>query len=179
MLISGLESFSQSISDIKYADCETVVVTKKEVTAFFDIIFDMIIELDNYHEQQENNIVKLISGDIKRDKRKTLNEFKNDDKITYLLKYQDKYIGFCTFTPVLNDKNKIIGCNFDFFYIKDEYRGKGLGRYFFQDSIQRIQKDIKNIKFITTSVVYDNGPARYLYEDNGFKPYHISLIKQL
>lgn len=101
-----------------------------------------------------------------------INNYRNNIKI---IKYNNEIIGL--YTNYMNENNE----NFvGLFYLRADFRGKGIGTKVLQEQL----KIDKENKVNTTLQVFKQNPARFLYEKVGFEIYeetehHYKMIRKI
>ena len=122
--------------------------------------------------------IKEFLGDIKRFKKKRLEEFKKDIKssLKYVVVIEEKgeIIGFGIAN--VNKENKKFGAT-PMIYVKKEFRKKGVASKIKKELLKWLKS--KKVKYVSTGMFIKNKPSINLNKKFGFKIVAIRMQKDL
>jgi len=148
----------------------------KDVSAIEDIYVKGV--RDEGKLQFSGEKIKEFLGDIKRFKKKRLEEFKKDIKssLKYVVVIEEKgeIIGFGIAN--VNKENKKFGAT-PMIYVKKEFRKKGVASKIKKELLKWLKS--KKVKYVSTGMFIKNKPSINLNKKFGFKIVAIRMQKDL
>jgi ribosomal protein S18 acetylase RimI-like enzyme len=120
---------------------------------------------------------ELVAFDTIMSEERLLERIGNNEYLSLVVEDKDQIVGYClnkieanidNLTPKQGKISEI--------YIAKNFRGKSIASKFYNEALKWFKK--KGCKYIQLNV-YDDNPAKDIYEKWGFKPFSINLKKKL
>ena len=140
---------------------------KKDFKELVDMSLDMFNLLRDFYDEGLHGV-----GSTRLKTKKKIKKYFNRYSI---IEENNEIIGYIQSS--INQQSSVV-LDISAFYLKEEFRGKGIGHEIFSEFIEK-NKIENNVSIVTLGVATENTIAKKLYSKMGFQQYYEDLILHL